>query len=71
MGLIYKAFQTMAYEGLEWSREKGIKVDKQRYKEHRNKIYEEFDSMTNMKQYNQYWELLLQQCDEWGNKYVK
>lgn len=33
MGLLYKGFQKLAYWSLEWGREEGIRIDKQREKE--------------------------------------
>ena len=38
MVLVYKVFQSIAYEGLEWGREMGIKTDKQRQKDFINKL---------------------------------
>lgn len=43
MGLFFKGFQKLAYTGLEKSREKGIKVDKERQKQRALKRQNEFD----------------------------
>lgn len=66
MGLVYKAFQSLAYDGLEWGIEKGIKVDKQRQKDRTNKLYKEARDMVDYDALDRHWENLLQDSWDWN-----
>lgn len=69
MGLLYKAYQHIAYDGLEWAREKGIEKDKEMQKEIQNKKYKEAREGVNYKALDKHWDDLLQEChDNFGGK---
>lgn len=71
MGLVYKAYQSLAYFGLEWSREIGKEVDKQRQRERTNKLYEEAREMVDYEALDNHWNNLLQECWEWSEVSIK
>lgn len=66
MGLVYKVLQSLAYDGLEWSIEKGIKVDKNRQRERTNKLYKEARDMMDDDTLDRHWESLLQDSWDWN-----
>jgi hypothetical protein len=70
MGLTYKTFQSLSYFGLEWGREKGIKVDKQHQRERTNKLYQEARDMMNNDALDTHWNNLLQESWDWNQESV-
>ena len=71
MGLIYKVFQSIAYNRLEWGIEKGIKIDKQREKDRTNKLYKEARDMMNTDALDRHWDSLLQDSWDWNQDIKK
>lgn len=71
MGLTYKVFQSIAYEGLEWGRERGIKKDKQRQKEFTTKLRSDDKDFINTDALNRHWNNLLQESWDWSQDNVK
>lgn len=71
MGIAYKIFQSIAYEGLEWGFKKGIKVDKDRQRERTNKLYKESRSIVDYDGLDRYWDNLLQESWDWTQDNIK
>lgn len=66
MGCLYKAYQKACFKSLEWSREKGIEVDKRRIEMEREKKDKEIREAFgyDWAKLNKHWDNLLQECQE-------
>jgi len=65
MGLIYKLYQHLAIESMEYFRDIGKEVDKERQRELTNKKYREARSMVDYNALDRHWENAMQDC--WDN----
>ncbi len=71
MGFAYKAFQSLAYWGLEWGRDIGKEVDKDRERERTNKLYNKAREMVDYQACDRQWDNLMQECWDWNEAHVK
>lgn len=65
MGILYRGFQHLAIESMEYFRDIGKEVDKDRERERTNKLYKEARSMVDYDALDRHWDNLLQDC--WDN----
>lgn len=65
MGIAYRVFQHLAIESMEWGRDIGKEVEKERVSERRKKLYREAREMGDYDALDRHWDNMLQ--ESWDN----
>lgn len=61
MGIVYHVFQHLAIESMEWGRDKGKIVDKERVRENKNKHFAEAKEIIDYDVLDRHWDDLMQE----------